>query len=121
MECKLCSGSRLVWIIKPMSQPPRRVSGPCECLYPQTNRAFVGAWLKGWRGAEAGETLRANPYDFWDMHGCNITFARAFHRFWNEGYAKYAELNAPNATPANQLRIVAGFPLRSAAPTPEGE
>jgi len=51
-----------------------------------TNRAFRGAWLKGYRAAQAGESESANPYDDHDMCRGGPTFARAFHRYWRDGY-----------------------------------
>lgn len=30
-ECKLCNDNRVISIIEPMSQPPKRITSPCEC------------------------------------------------------------------------------------------
>jgi hypothetical protein len=51
------------------------------------NRAFIGAWRKGWQAAETG-AARHSPYADRrsGKYGNVITFSRGFQRFWFEGY-----------------------------------
>lgn len=58
-------------------------------LYRDTNPAFTGAFKKGYTAAKNGETKQANPYNAYDSCRGGATFARAFHKYWNQGYDAY--------------------------------
>lgn len=60
-------------------------------LYRDTNAAFAGAFRKGYEAAEKGQAKGTNPYNALDSCRGGATFARAFHKYWNQGYDSYGE------------------------------
>lgn len=64
-------------------KPPPHIKG----------RALRAAWTKGYQAAHRDEPRTTNPYDYHQIVGRNITFARAFHRRWNWGYDAYPTSN----------------------------
>ena len=50
------------------------------------NPALRGAYLKGGRSAQAGETLNACPYGDWRTHSGSVTWSRSFIRAWADGW-----------------------------------
>jgi len=53
------------------------------------NRALQGAYLKGWRAAQAGESATTCPY--WDKRKKDgrLTWARSFLLAWQDGHSDY--------------------------------
>lgn len=58
------------------------------------NRAFHGAFCKGWEAASSGKPESVNPYDWHDTCRGGPTFARAFHRYWQRGYDAWMQNQA---------------------------
>ena len=60
---------------------------PVEHLRPRTrNKAFQSVWMKGVVAGRKGVPEGENPYDEYDSCRGGPTFARAFHRYWDEGH-----------------------------------
>jgi hypothetical protein len=51
------------------------------------NKAFVGAYNRGYRDGVKGKSERDCPYPDYrcGKHGHVITFSRAFRRYWRDG------------------------------------
>lgn len=57
------------------------------CAY--KNRAFRGAWLKGWYAASNGYPATTCPYSFDANRIGRVTWSRAFRWAWLQGYDDY--------------------------------
>lgn len=59
------------------------------------NKAFQGAYRKGYRAALEGKPIEACPYVDWRKADGRLTFSRGFRRAWHDGYrAALAEKNS---------------------------
>jgi hypothetical protein len=50
------------------------------------NRAFQGAYKKGFRAGEEGKPKSHNPYCDERTARGSVTYSRAFLKFWDEGW-----------------------------------
>ena len=59
--------------------------GPLPGLPRTNNRAFIGAYKKGYYAARTDKP-RVTPYGDWRTYHGGVTFSRAFIRYWLRGY-----------------------------------
>ena len=71
-----------------MNWEPGKIPGIPLNKLPKTRcRAFRAAWNKGYMAGIQAQPRDANPYeDVRDMYRNSVTWSRAFHRYWDEGW-----------------------------------
>lgn len=92
-----------------MSAPPRLPLPPLPPYDPDTsvpgppvvhsNRAFQGAYRKGWEARRSGEPLTANPYpDYMAGRYAHVTtWSRAYRRYWADGWKDAGKPRTPGS------------------------
>jgi hypothetical protein len=57
-------------------------------IHNKRNRAFQGAFKKGYLAFHDGKRLEENPYPDWRTYRGSVTYSRAFWRCWRAGFER---------------------------------